>query len=285
MAEHGSAEEEKHEKTRKELLRNCLVYPPMDFFNPPKGKPADVVARVLKKCRQLEEVPGRFLSWISQLLKEAKKGFPLLFFGRTIYGKDDAISDVDIILFYSKNNMKLSEGITEALSISDKPEFVHTQQLYSRSQIPFETTLGHPRFYVANSLLIYPKEADPSVYRSIKKGRKAIMESAFFDGGIGDLITYAAHKVMKNEEKEYFASPEEANRILSRKLIVFEYSMDMMGAMPGDVNRQIRGELAKNFNRDELTTLAIAAMRRLNVKEERYKELSDKFVKNIVRKR
>jgi len=61
--------------------------------------------------------------------------------------------------------------------------------------------------------------------------------------------------------------------------------MDMMGAMPGDVNRQIRGELAKNFNRDELTTLAIAAMRRLNVKEERYKELSDKFVKNIVRKR
>ncbi len=288
MAEDSSTgkEDEKREQTRKKLLRNCLVYPPINFFNPPEGKPADIIAKVLKKCQQLEEVPGRFLSWISPLLKEAKKGLSLIFFGRTIYGKDDdAISDVDIILFYPNSKIELSKDAANALSMSNKPEFVHVQSLWARSVIPFETTLGHPRFYVANSLVIYPKETAPVVCKSIEKGRKAIMESKFFNGGIGDLITYAAYNVMKNKEKEYFASSEEAEKILSKELMIFEYSFDMRAAMPSEINEQVRGELAKNFSKDELTTLAIAAMRRLNVKEERYKELSSRFVKNILKKR
>ena len=85
---------------------------------------------------------------------------------------------------------------------------------------------------------------------------------------------------MDGKEEKYFKTDEE-RKVLSKRLIVWEQYCDGMPAPPHEVYKNIRNELRTKLDDREMTSVAMAAMRRIKVKKEKRKELADKFVRKV----
>ena len=196
-------------------------------------------------------------------------------------GEGDGVpSDFDFFIFTKGESAEIYESnMGNLLSHNQKPRLVQPQVLFYNGGMVDGIT-GWKRSCVANTLVIFPSDVDSFVYDIIEKGRKLIRDAPFFDGGVGDIITYAAYKVMDGKESKYFKTDEE-RKVLEKRLIVWEQYCDGMPAPPGEVYNNVRNELRNKLNDKEMTSVAIAAMRRIKVKREKRKELADKFVRKI----
>lgn len=270
------------------FIENSVVYPPMDIFEE-VNKPSDQAARdVIERCRKLFEKkrnaePVEFFEWFSKIVDNTHPELALIIFGKMAYGNgsgDGVPSDFDFFIFTNGERATVYEGnMGELLSYNQKPRLVQPQALFYNGGVVDGIT-GWKRSCVANTLVIFPSDVDNFVYDIIEKGRKLIIDAPFFEGGVGDIITYAAYKVMNGKEGHYFKTDEE-RKVLEKRLIVWEQYCDGMPAPPQEVYKNIRNELRSNLDDRELTSVAIAAMRRIKVKREKRKELADKFVRKI----
>lgn len=272
----------------RKFVEKSLVYPPMDMFEK-VDKPSDQAARdVIERCRKLFEKkrhaePVEFFDWFSQVIENAHPELAIVIFGKMAYGngeRDGVPSDFDFFIFTKGERATVYESnMGDLLSYKQKPQLVQPQVLFYNGGMVDGIT-GWKRSCVANTLLIFPSDVDSFVYDIIEKGRTLIADSPFFEGGVGDIITYAAYKVMDGKEGKYFKTDEE-RKVLEKKLIVWEQYCDGMPAPPHEVYKNIRNELRSNLDDRELTSVAMAAMRRIKVKREKHKELADKFVRKI----
>jgi len=281
------ADAEESPQIRK-FIENSAVYPPMDIFEE-VNKPSNEAARdIIEKCRKLFEKkrntePNEFFGWFSKVIDNIHPKLALVIFGKMAYGngaEDGVPSDFDFFIFTKGERATIHESnIGDLLSWNQKPRLVQPQVLYHNGRL-IDGISGWKRACVANTLILFPGDADGFVYEIIEEGRKLIANSPFFEGGIGDIITYAVYKVMEGNEEKYFKTDEE-RKVLSKKLIVWEQYMDGMPAPPHEVYKNIRSELRSKLDDKEMTSVALAAMRRIKVKREKRRELADKFVRKI----
>ncbi|MEM2908730.1 MAG: hypothetical protein QW590_02220 [Candidatus Bilamarchaeaceae archaeon] len=278
--ESSDAKPDEHKEIEEVLLKNCRLYPPMPFFEKPKKTAEELMSSLLIKIKRLEKKQGEFLEWVKGALRAAGEKLSLIFFGRAIYSEKEC-SDVDILMVYTDPTVQ-----NEVRDLC-KPYFVHTQSIFKGAFLPFETTAGYPRFFVANTMLIYPKETNSFVLYSIRRGRKLIKNASFFNGGIGDLITYAASKIIERKETQHFdCDKEQIERILNKNLVIMNSDCFGFAASPENVNAQTRNELRMGvregrFERSEIEILARAAMRRIGIKESQKTELTKKFLRAL----
>jgi len=281
------ADTEESPQIRK-FIEKSVVYPPMDIFEKVNKPSKETAMDVMERCRRLFEKkehadPVEFFEWFSKVIDNAHPELALVVFGKMAYGnssEDGIPSDFDFFIFVKGERTGLQESNMGGLmGHREKPRLVQPQTLYYNGGI-IDGIRGWKRSCVANTLLIYPSDADKFVYEIIEKGRKLIIDAPFFDGGIGDIITYAAYKIMNANEDKYFKTDEE-RKVLSKRLIVWEQYCDGMPAPPQEVYKNIRNELRLRLDDNELTSVAMAAMRRIKVKREKRKELAEKFVRKI----
>lgn len=272
----------------RKFIEKSVVYPSMDIFEE-VNKPSDEVARdIIEKCRKLfaktkHGNATEFFEWFSKVIDNIHPELALVIFGKMAYGNgtgDGVPSDFDLFFFTKGERATIYESnMGELLSWNQKPQLVQPQVLYYNGGI-IDGISGWKRSCVANTMVIFPSDVDNFVYDIIEKGRKLITDAPFFEGGIGDIITYAAYKIMDGKEEKYFKTDEE-RKVLSKRLIVWEQYGDGMPAPPQEVYKNVRNELRAKLDDKEMTSVAMAAMRRVKVKKEKRKELADKFVRKV----
>ncbi len=263
------------------FIENAVIYPPMDIFEEVNMTSEQMARTVLSRCEKLfskKRNPVEFFEWFSKVVGAAHEKRAFAFYGKMAYGNgfgDGIPSDVDILVFVSEG----SEDFGSLTEYRNRPVLVHPQILYHNGK-SVDGISGWKRSCVANTMLLYPPNPDNFVHEIIEKGRKLIEKSPFFNGGVGDIITYAAYKVMSGKEEKYFESDEE-KQILSKRLVVWEQYMDGMPAPPQEVYSNIRCELRNNLDDRELISLTKAAMRRIKIRKEKQEKIADKFVRRL----
>jgi len=275
----------------RKFIEQSLVYPPMDIFEEMNKPPKETAADVMERCRKLFDKkkntePNEFFKWFSKLVDNVNPELALVIFGKMAYGNgagDGVPSDFDFFIFTKGNSSTVYESdMGKLLGYNQRPHLVQPQVLFYDGG-SFDGITGWKRSCVANTLVIFPSDVDSFVYDIIEKGRKLITDASFFEGGVGDIITYAAYKVMNGDEAKYFETDEE-REVLSKRLIVWEQYCDGMPAPPQEVYKNVRNELRDKLNEKEMTSVAMAAMRRIKVKREKRKELAEKFVRKIIKR-
>ena len=265
----------------RKFIEDAVIYPPMDIFEEVDMTSEQMAETVLSKSEKLfgkKGNPAEFFEWSSKLVGAAHEKLAFAFYGKMAYGNgsgDGVPSDVDILVFVSEG----SEELGNLIDYRNRPVLVHPQFLYHAGK-SVDGISGWKRSCVANTMLLYPSNHDNFVHEIIEKGRKLIEKSPFFHGGVGDIITYAAYKVMDGKEEKYFESDDE-KQVLSKRLVVWEQYMDGMPAPPQEVYRNIRNELRNNLDDGELTSLTKAAMRRIKIRKEKQEKIADKFIRRL----
>ena len=260
-----------------------VVYPAMDLFEPFTGTAAELLQSLLSKCELLADQNGegkeKFFKWFSSVSTAAGNLFVLAFYGKAVYGgRAEASSDIDVLCFISdRSSFRETEQMAQVLMETKVPKFIHTHFLYGHGT-PIDTVSNWKRFCVVNSLLVLP-EPDDSFRESVELGRKLVLESPFFEGGLGELITYAAYKVLQGKETHYFEPDKRV--LLTKPFFVSEFGFELAPLHPAEFNKDVRSELRTKFDDDDLRAIAIAAMRRIRVKKEKQVELADQFVRTL----
>ena len=266
---------------------NSIFYPNYEYFEFVTEK--DAIKNAFSKIRDLALETKEYdktIKWF-ETLKELVHSVDLsvIVYGKTVYGSTNIrASDLDIYLVFLQSPQELPSHIRDIAwnftRYDVAPSFLHSKEFYQNGN-RVDRICGWARFGLFNHLLVYPSERLPSLIDVIDHSRERIENAGFFEAGVGELLTYAAYKILDKKEREYFCSEEEANSFFSKKLPAIVVQTDWGMPTPLEVNREVRRVFREKFSETDLYRLALTAMRRINVKKEKRKELAYEFVKEL----
>ncbi|MDD5172427.1 MAG: hypothetical protein PHF60_05325, partial [Candidatus ainarchaeum sp.] len=225
------------ESVRSALSSAAFLYPPMEPFEPPAQNANETMRSVIQKCEilcNIDAVRDKLYVWLSILTGRADAAF----YGGMVHGMHQ-IRDADVLSFGSKS-LPLSHS---------SPIFVH---IYSMNPEDGADATG---LFLANTLL-FPCTPGGETVARIEAARKQLSSNPFFDGGIGELVTYAAFK---------FACITGSKPLTVRWKWVNESSMETKTHTPHEVNNQIRNQMQEMDDKG-VHELTMAAMRRIRIK-------------------
>lgn len=254
------------------LMSRSVVIPPLDLFE--AEQPEIILTNFLERCQVLlgSNTP-MFLAWLKEVLAIVGSRSSLVFYGGAVsMARGNTSSDIDAF-FFSDPLTVLPIALREVAS----PDVVHLNLI---SPTGWASICSWRRFCVVGPLIAFPSPANDFLKQGIAIGRRAVLESDFFRGGIGELITYAASKIVEQKEHGYFLAGENTGSLERR--IAFTKIDLMIGTLePPAYNHEVKSTLAARLNDKEMRDLAYAALRRLRVKKERHKELATLFCEKI----
>ena len=275
------------EEVFEHFKNNSKFYPNYRYFEYVSER--DAIENAFSKIKELALETKEYdktIRWF-ETLKELVNSVDLgvIVYGKTVYGGTNVhSSDLDIYLVFLQSPQELPShirDITWNLTRYDvAPSFLHSKEFYQNGN-RVDRISGWARFGLFNHLLVYPSEKLPSLINIIEDSREFVENSEFFKAGVGELLTYAAYKILDKKEKEYFYSEDEANLFFSKKLPAIVVQTDWGMPTPLEVNREVRQVFKEKFNETDLYRLALAAMRRINIKKEKRKGLAYQFVKEL----
>ncbi len=256
-----------------DLMRNSVVVPPLDLFE--ADETDMVLTNFLERCQALlgPNMPT-FLAWLNEVLAIVGPRSSLVFYGGAV-SRGNTNSDIDVF-FFSDPLTKLPSALSEG----PIPDIIHLNLI---TPTGWANIGSWRRFCVVGPLIAFPSPANDFLKQGIATGRRAVLESDFFKGGIGELITYAASKVVEQKEYKYFLAGENTGAL--EKRLAFTKIDLMIGTLePPAYNSEVRSTLASHLDDKEMRDLAMAALRRLRVKRERQEELANLFCERIRRR-
>ncbi|MEM4366752.1 MAG: hypothetical protein QW035_01315 [Candidatus Anstonellales archaeon] len=260
------------------------LYPPIEIFQNTEDDVRGVIKRMLKKGKMLEEKEGELVNWLKTMIPEIGKRLSLIFYGRAVYGcgKQPPLTDIDVLVEIKDDSALKEIKIMEAVNFPHKPIFLHvnTIEKIKCNHKAEELALSWRKLCFANTLLLACEDPGHCLLGFIEKSRKALMESPFFNGGIGELITYAAYKVVYLKEKEFFSKGFDTNEVFFKSIKTPYIDIDMCYDLLMH-NKEVREELANRFEEEEIKEITSAALRRIGVKKELREGIKSKFVEEI----
>ena len=231
-------------------------YPPMELFE--NDPTQNITRKLLSACNRLVDDKAELDRNFGELLDHTVFGV----YGSAVYGLHEP-NDIDIIIFTGTFSGR-------------RQHFLDIQNLGESDDRKFDFTF-------ANDLIIFPAISQ-ELYREIEFRRNRIMESEFFQGGIGDLITNALYRILWNGENVYLdgKSYQKAREIVVGKLSERVSSMQMLGACmhPTEFYSAMREGLVE-IKPKELKELTIAALKRIKVKNRLRGEIATRYVRAI----
>ncbi|MCI0504339.1 hypothetical protein L0Y65_06565 [Candidatus Micrarchaeota archaeon] len=244
------------------LETDAFLYPPIEPFASPARDPAELMRSLLIRC---EAFSGRttsacdsLQSWLAGLVRRND----IAFYGAALTDLSHA-KDIDIIVFPSDSPPLLFR----------KPEFIH---LYAA---PGMHAMGHASLFVAGPLL-FPDLPEISLLRRIEAERKDFESRPFFSGGLGELVTYSAYKAAASGVAAQSGAFPKDFRFRLQRTWLDTANMQTVVHAPHELNEQIRLQM-KELKDPEVHALAMAAMRRLRVKESARCALASRFVSEL----
>lgn len=165
--------------------------------------------------------------------------------------------------------------------ITELPKELQVQNI---SDSKGEDVRGWRRLYFVNKLLLFcPEERKGEIEGRIVSAREAYLSAEFFDGGVGESITYAAYKVISNKEERYL-DHRTRETVLGKNFVVCHSDWDGLPLSPPEFHKEVRDRLGETFDLEELREIGLAASRRIRIKEERRNEFSNRFAQEIVKR-
>lgn len=264
-------DEHDFEVTRKSLVREAMLYPPMEPFEAPYRDPQKAMEAVIAKCMALSgtdaNIADKQRSWFASIVLRSD----IAFYGSVLNDITRA-KDVDVI--------QLSSGGLPLYRF--QPAHIHVFNVT-------EACGGHPSGFSSTFLagpLLFPNPPDVSILRRIEAERRAMQRAPFFNGGIGELLTHAAFKALHSpseEDSKLPAFPAWLRFRVDLQWMDFT-NMRRVTYSPHEVNEQIRDQM-RQLKDPEVHALAVAAMRRLHVRESERPALATRFVAELRAKR
>lgn len=250
------------------LATDAYLYPPMALFEMPTLGATDAMRAVIKRCGALSgTTPSRLDSlkiWLATLLTRND----IAFYGSVLSDPGHA-ADADMLCFSPR-------AVSPTVY---KPAYAH---LYD---MPDEQAFGYASLFVAGPLL-FPDIPTTGLLMCIESVRSGLEQLPFLDGGMGELITHAAYKVLEGTDGAGPDGLTDLPRIrftLTLQRSSGEYTAPRPYG-PHELNSQIRDQMQEL--RDEgVHALTMAAMRRIRIKEEHRAGLADTFIKELRQKK
>lgn len=266
---------------------NSRFYPNYRYFEYVSKR--DAIENAFTKIKELALETKEYDKTIRcfEMLKELVNSVDLgiIIYGKTVYGGANIrSSDLDIYLVFLQPPQELPSYVRDLIWDLHRydlvPSFLHSKDFYQNGS-RVNRISGWARFGLFNHLLVYPSEKLQSLINIIEDSREFVENSEFFKGGVGELLTYAAWKILDKKEKEYFYSESEANIFFSKKIPAIVVQTDWGMPTPLEVNRDARRVFKERFSETDLYRLGLAAARRLNINKNKRKVLVYQFVKEL----
>lgn len=250
------------EELRRRFVDSAFLIDPVYLFesNP---DPRVTAASLFAKCEALAKDREGFHSWLARVLEDSST---YCFFGSSLVRHEPG--DVDMLQFTHVPGMLYIR----------KPAFISVLELQKA-----EGDLGNDWGCFFFGGLLFPHEPHEFILNTIHYCRQSAFASPFFNGGYGEPLTYAAFKAIGDES---LFEPEEWEAVSSLRRFPIKYqrldtaNMRTVGYSAKEVNSQIRKEL-RSLDEKEMRALAMAATRRLGIKESCRGEVAKRFVSEL----
>ncbi|MEM3422890.1 MAG: hypothetical protein QXF35_02860 [Candidatus Bilamarchaeaceae archaeon] len=279
---------EMDEKILDYFVQNSFYYPNPELFETPSLEELQIKKKIFEKLKKITESKKKYeqlLMWfkgVYELIEMMEVN--IIMYGKMVYGTENSLaSDLDIYVITKIAEKRKTPAISEKWweVMSNVPSVMHVFYIYADSRCPLNRLEGWRRFGLLNNLIIIPRGIPAWLFNTIDKSREIIKNAPFFRGGIGELITYAAWKILDRKEKEYFSDEKQAEMFFQKRLPAIVVQTDWGMPTPFEINQAARDVFKEKMTEGQLYQLALAAMKRIGIKKERKKELALKFVKEL----
>lgn len=258
------------ESIRRRFLEGSSVYPPMDIFEPPDGS-CDLA--FLRKCEaHANRDKDAFYLYLGKLMDACDDGLDFAFFGNSIYGLHFPM-DIDLLLFTGSSYT----GSRPYSAI----RFLHESHLYENTLIPNSRPPGY-RFLLSHALLMFPGSPSAFARGIVEEARAHISQAPFLQGGVGDIIAYAAFKAVSRHE---YAHLRDSGILRGMRFKIDWQSFDLSSMRSGPISpvellSQVKKQM-KGMDDGSLDALTGAALRRLRVRRPRREDLAKRFISEL----
>jgi hypothetical protein len=248
---------------RQSFLGNAFIVPPDEPFEPLEKDSA--VRNLLDSAERLSGGnPGPFYRWIEISL--VRDMLPAAFYGSALISPD--ADDMDLMSFSAGSGpLRLN-----------KPSFIHILEL-GASQWDVPSTWGS--FFLGG--MVFATRPPAFALDMIEEGRAHALGSPFMEG-IGECICWAAYKALKSGRPftlEEWTKVRDISLTLRPSWDDFT-NMQTVPYTPRGINSQLRQQM-QELDEGQLRILTDAAVRRLRIREEKRREISERFVGGLKR--
>jgi hypothetical protein len=255
------------------LGRDAFLYPPMEPFESPFPDAGKAMEAVIARCCKFSGTTTWHLDSLKKWLMRLFNRNDAAFYGSAVSDSSSPsrFSDIDLMFFPA----------TDFLPLAGTPDYVHSFRPFE--EVPYGRLPTRACIFLAGPLL-FPDNPDVHTLRLIEAERRMISSLPFFNGGIGEILTYAAFKAVESGPladecgKDF---PASLKFRLERKWFDGT-NMQMAVHTPHELNEQIREQI-RQLKDPEVHALAMSAMRRVRVKESARAALAEKFVNELRR--
>ncbi len=249
------------------LAKEAFLYPPMEPFESPFPDAQKAMSAVLAKCSALSGAENWHGDGLKSWLSKIRLRHDIAFYGAALNATAHA-KDIDILRFPSRS-------LPPTWS---RPDYIHIFDVFEASQGELP---GYAATFLSGALL-FPEQPETSLLLRIEAERRVFERLPFFIGGLGETLTYAAFKATESISAENAQDPnfQTCMRFRIERQWLDGANMRMVVHTPHGLNEQIRDQM-RELQDPEVRALAMAAMRRLRVKESSKAALADRFVSEL----
>jgi len=251
------------EQAEQKLIYDSILIPPMEPFIPIHAAASDAARALLVNCGLMAQgAKDDFYRWLAIAVSEGRQ--PFAFYGSALRGSSSP-TDVDILVFRGRGNLPIFQYM---------PDFIH----------PTDSAAIEVSAQLVASSMLFPANPSPAIIAMVEDARQRILRSDFFDGGVGDLLIYAAYKALMAGPKSFTERQWPLVRNVTLDVSwrwVDTANMKNETSSSHEISSQLREQMA-SLEPCQLAAMAKAAIYRMNVKPEQRKQLADKFVAGLI---
>jgi len=251
----------------KKLAKEAFLYPPMEPFESPFPDAEKAMSAVLAKCSALSGAENWHGDQLKSWLSKIRLRHDIAFYGAALNATAHA-KDIDVLSFPSRS----------LPPTWFRPDYVHIFDVFEASQGELP---GFAATFLCGALL-FPEPPEPSLLLRIEAERRVFERLPFFMGGLGETLTYAAFKATESISADNAQDPNfpSCMRFRLERQWLDTANMQRVTFKPHELNEQIRDQV-RQLRDPEVRALAMAAMRRVRVKESARAALADRFVSEL----
>ncbi|MFH0885287.1 MAG: hypothetical protein V1861_06260 [Candidatus Micrarchaeota archaeon] len=253
-----------YHEIKRRLTNEAFLYPPMEPLEPQGFEPQKAMSDLLLRCAVLSGMATQHLDSLKNWLARLISRNDVAFYGSVI-SNSSRTSDIDLMVFPS----------SDRLSLANTPNYIHTYKVLD-GEVSAQASV-----YLVGPLL-FPDLPDIDTLRRIEAERRLLASLPFFNGGMGEVLTYSAFKVTESGPTDDVCEKDFPVRLRFR--LDWRWfdsaNMRMVTHTPHELNEQIREQM-RELRDPEVHALAMAAMRRLRVRESSRAMLAETFVTEL----
>jgi len=250
------------EQAEQKLIYDSILVPPMEPFMPIHAAASDAARALLVNCGLMAHgAKDDFYRWLAIAVSEGRQ--PFAFYGSALGSSPP--SDVDILIFRGGDSLPIFQYM---------PGFIH----------PTDSAAIETSAQLVASSMLFPSAPSPAILAMLEDARQKILRSDFFDGGVGDLLIYAAYKALMAGPKSFTERQWPLVRNVALDVSwrwVDTANMKNETSSPREISGQLREQMV-SLEPCQMRALAKAAIYRMNVRENQKKQMADKFVAGLI---